>query len=202
MKSFTRWLLVTTLLVATALTTTLALTAAPAEAGNIILRAAGSEDPAANAAVRTVNSGTNHRYITVNYPTGATETCTLYHFGLFTDYTPDADITGQMWWMTSGTSTTAVQLRMDIQCVTPTGAGENYDTVGWQTGTAFTWTPINEAGKITAVTIPSNAMNEAATGGAGCSASTPVMMRICRTANDGGSPNGSTAQLIMTRLTY
>src|SRR5262245_31232176 len=94
------------------------LTPAPAAAGNIILRAAGSEDPASNAAVRTQNTGTNHRYITTDFPTGGTETCTLFHFGLFTDYGSATDITGTIYFTKPGSdSTHNVQWRIDLQCV-------------------------------------------------------------------------------------
>lgn len=173
------------------------LTAAPASAGNIILRAAGSEDPASNAAVRTVNTGTNHRYITTDFPTGATETCTLFHFGLFTDYTSLADITGSIWFTQSGSSTNTIQWRFDLQCVAP--ASENYDTVGLVNGTALNATTPNASGILNLANLVTNTLDETT---AACTSGTPVILRVCRTANDGGTANPNTAKLVQIRLTY
>lgn len=191
MKRFVRFALAAVLACAG-----LVATAPAAHAGNIVLRAAGSQDPASAAATRVVSSGTNHRYVTVDYATGA-ESCTLFHFGVFSDYTNGADISPLVVGTTSGTSTNNVQLRMDFGCGTP--SIDNYDTLSLTAGTAFNITPSGTANVLVTNTPGSSNINETTPG---CTAGDAMVLRVCRVNNDGGTANPNTFKLVQIRLAY
>lgn len=173
--------------------------AAPAHAGNIVLRARGASDPPSGAAPRVESIGTHHKYVTANFPPGASETCTIFHFGLFNDYTPGADILGKIWFYTTGSSVTAVQWRADLRCVAPGSLGHDYDTVDIPNGLAVAnLAPSGAANKHNGAQdlVLSGTWNE---GALFCLSESPVIMRLCRT---GADANPNTAKLIQVRLSW
>lgn len=171
----------------------------PALAGNIVLRAGGSLDTPSGAATRTLNTGTNHRYYTVDYA-DATDSCTLFHFTPFTDYPTNGDIQGTLFYMNSATcNAQSFSVQMSISC--PTASSTNYDTLTFTDGTAFTANTASTANTLMSTPIGSSALDETT---ASCNIADQFVVKVCRDG-DGSLATDScagTMKLVGLRLTY
>jgi hypothetical protein len=202
-------------LAALALLVGLMTVAPPAEAGQVLLRSAGAEDAPSASAPRTQRTGTNHKYVTVDFVGTGAETCTVFHWQPFTDYANGAEMVMDFEFMTPGTSFNNTIFRVDMACVQAvtsngcTGAGtpracctgtnagncHNYDTITLSPGTAQTIGFVASANAVHATTISAtNAFDET-----GCTSNTPVVMKVCRDPANVTDTNTDTIYLLSAR---
>jgi hypothetical protein len=187
----------------------------PADAGQVLLRSAGMEDPPSAAAPRTTRTGTNHKYVTVDFPGTGSEVCTVAHWMPFTDYTVAGDWSMDFNLITTGTSANNSIWRVDIGCVqsvtsngcissgnpraccsgSNAGNCHNYDTITLSPGTNLTFAFLGDANVAQfQFTNAANSFDET-----GCASDRPVIMKVCRNPANAGDTNTDEIRLISAR---
>lgn len=191
-----------------------------ADAGGVLLRARGMEDPPSALAPRNEKTGTAHKYVQVDFLGTGSETCTVGHFTPFGDYGEEAPMSVKLRVVTGGTSTNGSRWRVDVGCVgqpgilaTCTGAGtpracctgvgtgncNNYNTITLSPGTTFSFAP-----SIVGIgaNVSQNEMYAPPVNTTGCSWTTPVIIKICRDPADSLDQNTDTLSLIDAEVTW
>lgn len=191
-----------------------------ANAGEMLFRGRGFEDPPSAAAARTEKTGTNHKYVQVDFPGTGTQLCSTVHFTPFSDYAPAGQMNVVLGYTFSGTNANSSRWRVNVGCVggpltstatctgngTPraccTGSGtgncENYGTITLSPGTGFLITP----GASSAANIPQSSSQTTVIDETGCSSSTPVIMQLCRDPADANDTNTDTISVTDMKVSW
>ncbi len=192
-----------------------------ANAGEMLFRGRGFEDPPSAAAARTQKSGTIHNPVMVDFPGTGSQVCSNVEFTTFSDYPNAGGMTLQINYMTSGTSTNTSIWKVNLACAGPalanatcsgsgtpraccsgsgTGNCDNALTITPSAGTAFSITPGVGAianGEQSILITASNAIDET-----GCTSLTANTLQLCRDPANGSDTNTDTLSIINMRVQW
>jgi len=145
----------------------------PVWAGNIKLLAGGAEDVIGSpvSATRSNVSGTFDKFYRVDFP-DTSDTCTVWHFKVFADYTNAAAVVPTIDFAQSVASASAFTIRMDLLCI---DQGVAYDSAYPTNATTWSITPASSTTVQSQTNAVAGVLDET-----GCDKDDVWKLRVCR----------------------